>query len=351
MFRSHSEKFNANVSKTIDIVHWQEELRNLIYPPSNQPEEAAENVELLETFRTTSPPKIDWRIHDHCAAISRLYALFEEAICEIVTDYVRLTPKYFPKFEDLREPFRKQYRIGIGTILTKWAPSNSLFPFAEENIAAGLADGLRGYDKYNLLADAFLLTSENFRWSTVNKILSDIGIDKPMSLIEKDQHLSSFKEQSLMDLGSPANYLDSFVRARNEAAHGTITNVLGIKKLKEYAEFISIIVAAIGRLLCSDLIKQGLKTGETVLSAKVIKKFSDNVVVVEAVTNTSLTVGDILYVGKKNVIRAEVVSIRTGSTQHDKIELGALQRFGLKMDVPLKENFLLYRIKPETDPG
>ena len=71
----------------------------------------------LATLLPQEPSKRDWQIYDHCAALTRLYSVYEQFIGELVGEYVRLLPKLYVKYSDLPACVANQHRIGIGHIL------------------------------------------------------------------------------------------------------------------------------------------------------------------------------------------------------------------------------------------
>lgn len=124
----------------------------------------------IDILRNGAPDKLAWQILDSSAAVTRTYALWEQAICDLVEEYVGEISRLHPTYAGLAEAVRINHRVGVGYILSKWSPVNTLFSaLSEEAIADGLVNGLRG-NTYKLLTDAFLTDSDNYRADVVNRI-------------------------------------------------------------------------------------------------------------------------------------------------------------------------------------
>jgi hypothetical protein len=345
MFSGYWHKFCCDVEDVLVIVRWQEVLRDSIHSSGNAELAALIGENGLEAFRQNAPKKIVWKTFDHCASISRLYALFEDCVCELVTAYLKFIPAYFPKYEGLREKLRVHHRSGVGTILLKWALEGSPWShLMESEIASGMADGLRGMASYAILPDAFLTGQENFRWAALGKIFSEMGIDRPSQYIEGNRRLREFVEKELNNDQTAQGYLDSFVRLRNEAAHGTIAQVSSVAEIENFAAFSCLLVGAIAQMLTSDLVIEGLKCGKTLELAEVVRTWSDNVGGMRAATTTEISVGDEVYVGLQRLTKAEVVSIKIGKDSHDSLKVEPGFEFGMQMDASFKEGHRIYRL-------
>lgn len=275
MFSVLSTQFRDSINDVKSVVGWQEDLRQLVHGALGA-EHAQANTS-LSLLNTKPPQKLAWQIFDHCAAVSRLYALFEQTICDLVTEYTGLLPTVVPKFSDLCDRSRNQLRIGIGTILTKWGPDKPLYSsIREESIAAGFADGLRG-KPYHLLADAFLVSPENFRSTALGRLFSDLGFDDAISFARKYEGVRQFIETRLSSTETLESYLDLFVRTRNESSHGNISTIASAKQIIDYADFLCELFNAFAILLRSDILKRGTMTGQTQDVAEILHVYTGGI--------------------------------------------------------------------------
>jgi hypothetical protein len=72
----------AKVFQQVDTVkrsiETTDEARNLLSAPEEIPE--------LASLRSKAPTTTEWRIYDHCAALTRLYAIYERFVEEVIAD-------------------------------------------------------------------------------------------------------------------------------------------------------------------------------------------------------------------------------------------------------------------------
>jgi hypothetical protein len=163
--------------------------------------------------------------------------------------------KNCPGYSLLHERVRIQHRIGVGHILIKWSnsPTSLYANLAEKELVAGLADGLRG-TSYKLLSDAFLVDSDNFRAGPLGRLFTSLGFDNAFAWVKKYDRIVDFCQTNLSGAETPESFLDGFVRTRNEAAHGNITNLASVNEISNYADFTVLVLEALSALLRTHLI-------------------------------------------------------------------------------------------------
>lgn len=341
MFSAVINKLSNNLTDVRSIIHWQENLRTTLYAPTSASATMQIDAASLNALQSLAPNKVAWQLFDHCAAVSRIYGLFEQAVNELVSEYIVFIPKTTPLYSNLHEDTRMQYRLGVAQILSKWKSSKSLYShLAEDIIAAGLADGLRS-NKYTLLADAFLVDSDNYRTDTINRIFKRFGFDNVFAWVQVAPSIVDF----CSNIGSqPADsYLNEFVRVRNEAAHGNVATISSSKEILEYAEFVELVVKELASLLTTRMVRDGVATGYTYEIGTVLHTYSNKVVGVLSSSSLSIKNGDLLYAGKKRLEIVNVVSLRISKEDHSEIQLSPSLVFGMMLDKDIPEGANLYR--------
>ena len=333
MFTALAARLRADLDGVKTVVQWQDALRSTVHAAA-----ALGTVPLmldansLTELRSRAPAKLEWQVFDHCAAVSRIYALFEKAICDLVAEFLSFLPKVSPGYEDLHERLRQQHRSGVGQILHKWSLSHPIYgKLAERDIAAGLADGLRG-KSYALLCDAFLVDPENFRASALGRLFGGLGFDDAFAWIRNSDAVHDFCSINLAGTETADSFLDSLVRIRNEAAHGSASNLASANEIVNYAEFLALISEALAALLRTYLVRQGETKKCSLLLGEILHVWSDNVVGVRSTSQVEIKLGDRLYAGKKQIDPVEVISLRIGKTDHAAIQLVPPLEFGIKLD-------------------
>lgn len=345
MFSALLAQIENDLGEVKLIVEWQEKLRSTIYSTGAAPPPLAIAGPAVDTMRAQAPKKVPWQIFDHCAAISRIYALYEKAISDIVELYLSLLPKVFPNYADLAEKLRVQHRTGVGQILIKWSLTHPLFGgISEADIASGLADGLRA-KPYGLLGDAFLLDPGNLRTSALLRLFNGLGFENCFGWVRKHKPVCDFCVAKLAGTDTADSFLDSFVRIRNEAAHGHIANIAGAGLLADYADFVLVVVDALASLLRTELVHAGIRSKSSVLVGEVLHTWSNNIAGVRSSCDERISVGDRLYGGKKVIEVLTVQSLRIHATDHPSLLLKNALEFGIRFDKPLSEGAIIYRWK------
>lgn len=328
MFDVATNKLSIELTNIKKVISWQEQLRAAIYSPGTALIDL-DNEALLQ-LQEQAPSKVAWQLFDHCAAVSRIYGLFEQAVGELVAEYIEFVPTATPDYSGLLEETRIQYRLGVAQILSKWKSSKSLYShLSEDVIAAGLADGLRN-KSYSLIADAFLIDSDNYRTDTINRIFKRLGFDDVFAGIRKASSIAAFCSK----LGSESadSYLNEFVRVRNDAAHGNVASVSSSTEILNYAEFVELVIKELAVFLITRIIRDGVSSGHSVRLGGVLHVFSKNVVGVSSASEMTIKTGDRLYAGKKKLESVTVISLRAGNTEHSEIKLFQGFEFGLGLD-------------------
>ena len=340
MFSTLVSALYKDVEQIKCVVHWQDKVRNTLYPPPAGTPPVSLSPMDIATLQVDLPSRLSWQNFDHCATVSQVYAVFEESICDLVTQYLAFIPRIQPTYGLLPYQLRSQHRMGVGQILTKWNSASIHYRhLAESDVAMGLADGLRA-KPYQLLADAFLVDSENFRSSAIRKIFSYLDVVDCFAWVRDDPRMSAF----CLSLGQTTeSFLDDLVGARNEAAHGKVTRLFSPNMLVQYADFVALLVDVLSSLLRTRLLKNGITTGVSELVGEVIHIFSGNVVGITASANSTIIIGDKLYAGKKHINPISIVTLRIVDANHQALALSPGMTFGAGLDRKLPVGAKVYR--------
>ena len=139
----------------------------------------------LISLQATAPRRSAWSLYDHCAAITRLYAVFEGFVDALVQEYLEALPAIYPIYVELPAPIATQHRLGVAQILSKLGDSRLLFKhLTEQETLKGISAGNAG-SPYTLLADAFLTDQQNYRAEQLNKIFGYLNLNNIWAGVEK----------------------------------------------------------------------------------------------------------------------------------------------------------------------
>src|SRR6267378_2956452 len=155
MFGHLTTQLRDEVETVQKVLTTSDGLRNLLIvqyaalsSPSAEVPEGADDItkaaHALGQLLPRAPDKLDWQIYDHCAALTRLYAIYERFVGELVTEYVRQLPKLYQKYVDLPSSITTQHRAGIGQILLKMGEKGLYKKLEESVVVRELAAAIGG---------------------------------------------------------------------------------------------------------------------------------------------------------------------------------------------------------------
>ena len=344
MFIVQTAALSRDLSELRAEIQWQDELRQSLYSANPSLAPIALDNAALSVLRRSAPPKLAWQVFDACAAVTRIYALMERAICELVEEYVRQIGLIFQDYSKLNESLRVQHRSGVGHILSKWSPTRTLYSnLSEDAIAAGLADGLRG-NGYKLLSDAFLTDTDNYRSDVITRIFNKLGVSGAFDRAVKIIDAKLLCERILSAGDTPSSYLNRLVSERNEAAHGSLSSVSSVGQLLEYAEFVEILVECLAMLLRSQIVDSALAAGTAFEVARIVKKYSNCTHGARASIAAELRPGQVYFGGRGLMHEVRIEELRVGPATQASLNTDISTEFGVKLSRELPAGAILVRL-------
>lgn len=139
---------------------------------------------------------------------------------------------------------------------------------------------------------------------------------------------------------------------RNEAAHGDVDNVLGSDELIEFTHFFEVLCRSLVDFVQYDTLRRAKELGGAAVVGVISERFREDVVVTK-VSNTTLAVGDQLYVYRKGMTMiATLRSIRLDDVDVEKAEIANETEVGLRLGVRARVGCELLRLTepPMEDP-
>ena len=206
------------------------------------------------------PAIIEWRICDHSAFITRLYALYESYVLDLVRKWLVFLPTAFPKWDDLPDPLCNNYRSGVGVLLQKYGGPRTNH-LTVESIVGSIHNGLSGNPLYHLIPEAFFLELPNLREDDIIKLLNKVGVTQTKNwLNDKSSPLGEFCQSNSCTVASK---LKEFIGWRNDCSHKyiEIVEVLGLSELKNLSEFVLRICQTLTELILHNMTDYGERVG------------------------------------------------------------------------------------------
>lgn len=193
MFEEHLLTVRKNISTVRYIINTNEILRKTAFAENATTKPTSQSEELLSNIKQNIPDIEDWLVYDHCSVVTRLYAIYEGFVENLVKSWLKLIPKLFPYYLDLDERIRNTHQTGIGRLLLE-LKKNKYKDLAVEKVIGSLSDGITN-KAYELLPEAFLFHEQNLRREILDKLLADAGITNTWNWVNKHRDIKKFIEE------------------------------------------------------------------------------------------------------------------------------------------------------------
>ena len=191
-----------------------------------------------------APDRIEWRVIDHCAAVTRIYAIYEQFAQEMIREHLSLLQVHIA-FADLPERLKTSYRRGLAAILEKKEGPR----YGHLNLPALIAqyDRALSGNPYVLEPLALLMQEQNLRLPELMRLFADCGIADVDMWIEKHSTIRAFFAKHGRVGASAEHEMAELIKYRNDAAHGSISvdELPGLDYLFEFCDFVSAICEAL----------------------------------------------------------------------------------------------------------
>ncbi|MBW4561453.1 MAG: hypothetical protein KME32_09910 [Mojavia pulchra JT2-VF2] len=354
MFQNILTTVRVNISTVRSIIKTNERLRQISFGANTliQKESYEETELILDTLMQDIPRAREWRVYDHCAAVTRLYAIYERFVEDLVSDWLVLLPRLFPRYLTLEEKIRNTHQTGVGRLLLE-LKKNRYEHLSIEEVIRGLFHGTTGEAEYELLPDAFLLHEQNLRKETLVKLLADAGIADAWNWVEKHRDIQYFVQEIRASENTAEGELNELISYRNEAAHGApIDNFLGSNALLELCDFIETLCQALAELVTYQVIERKKSIGDAREIGRITEWFKGPKAGVAKVEKTTLSVGGSLFLvneARSCCQLAKIESIRmiedAKEVDKEQVEIISESEVGLKFDVDARKELRLYQLK------
>jgi hypothetical protein len=220
-----------------------------------------------EGVRHNDPGKTLWQIYDHCACLTRLYAIYAIFVEELISEYLRMLPQLYENYSELPQAVSRQHRAGFGQILLKLGDVGPYSHLREMDIIPQLSHSLTGGRPYTLLSDAFFVDRHNYRADILAKLLGSVGIEDASSQIARHPRMRGFLAERIGGSATFESELNNFVKLRNEAAHSEVTEVIGSAKFQSIADLLVVLCEILAEIFSATHSCAGFRSGNLSSSA------------------------------------------------------------------------------------
>lgn len=288
-----------------------------------------------------APDATNWKVIDHCSAVTRVYALFESFVLQVLREYLTFLSSAYT-LSELGADFKAKYTRGIGQILLD-QDKQRYHRLNIDSILSGAGDALVGKVGYQLQPEALIRAEQNLRMPELQRLFSQCGLTGIEPWINSHPAVMAFfAEQSRLS-ETAASELKQIVEYRNEAAHGEVDDVLGAEVLIEFSYFFEALCCSIVDFVQYNTLRQAKEIGRASVVGVISERFRDDVIVAK-VANATISVDDGLYVfGKGLTMMAEVKSIRLDDLDVSTATITDEKEVGLRIGVRAKVGCELIR--------
>ena len=296
--------------------------------------------------------------------IVSLYGFLERYVEDVIFEYLQIISGYCHGYESLPLAIRKNHlNLSIEKI-TKLKSQKGI----EESIRVAkinstiksMGSMFGGQDDFILNFDAYLEHTSNFRYESINKIFSQVGIDNISRLCVKNANfMESLCEKYNLDddvnhqvaLSLLIAELDDLAQRRNEVAHGVIVDSIeSLEISRSRIRFIESYVCAMDEILSTSLDEFRAASARRIELGKPDKVFQNinvigfNKIEIDTGSEINLSVGDeLLAINEKSdrkVLTGQVISLELASEKKERIKIPCDSPATIQVDFNLSEHFI-----------
>ncbi len=296
----------------------------------------------------TAPDGVHWRIIDHCTAVTRIYAIYEQFVHEMIREHISLLQGRLA-FSDLPQKIRDSYRRGLAKIIERIdGPRYQDVDLAQ--IISGYSGALSG-GQYTIEPRAILMQEQNLRLAELHRFLGDSGIDGVQDWLS--QHPSVRRFFSLGDriAASVATELSELIKFRNDAAHGSISvsDIMGVGSLVEFCEFISAMCEAISELVQKAGLDELVRHNHARSVGRVESSLKDGLVAITNPSGSFLKGSTIYLCTPTQCVERTIVNIRINDEDFEQIQTDGKKEVGFLLDAPCRKGAVIIMMVQSHD--
>ena len=289
------------------------------------------------------PGRADWAVYDHCAGITRLYAIYERFVRDLVTAWLKLIPSLFATYSVLPDSLRKQHILGVARVLPRLGDRRYQH-LATDQIIGGLYRGQMGGQEYELLYELFAITERNLRLDALVELFSRVAIPDIKTWLDYHHDLQSFMSTTCGGQETVDSKLNALVSYRNEAAHGEdVGQVIGLNDFLDLVAFIQTLCVAVAECAFHCVCECQVTNSSMITLGKVTEVFPIPRAVVAVLTNSETAVGqEVVIMNNTSCKQAKIISLQLNGAPIQTAVVTSPTELGIKFDfLPAKGSQML----------
>lgn len=288
------------------------------------------------------PNFLDWRIFDHCAAVSRLYAIYEQFVTDVVAAWLQALPLLYPAYADLPVTIRNEHRAGTGRIIND-AGKGRFQHLSLQALVGSLLGGISAAVPFSFCIDTFTV-KENLRRNPLETFFARVGIPHMWTWIEAHPKMQRFVAEVLGGAETAESQLTLFVTYRNEAAHGTVNNVLLPAGLQTLADYVQILCEVISEKVNHEWLFIEVNKGTAQYVGEVLESFPVPSAIVVSMSEECVAIGDSLICTRDNdCMTTSIEDLQLDGLAVESVSAPVGAEVGMRVSLLPKVNAKLYR--------
>lgn len=304
-----------------------------------------EFIGLHETLLADRDPaaRQEMKIYSVSSCVTRLYGIFEHFVETQISDYLDVIPDLCA-FQDLSELMRKEYRIGISHLLNRLdGPRYNHLNHGD--LIRWYHEALAAQQPYRFVAEALTRHDENLRLSVLRDMLKRVQLDDLQGWITHHEAIQALYEDKMAISSLVESELKNFVELRNDAAHGSLSNLPGSETLQRYCIMVSALIEAISSYFYREVILWRDRVGKAKCLGEVIEVFErPRAFILALEPKFSVAINSSVHmVGRWSCTESAIDSIHLDDQAMDGVAaLGARLEVGLVCSTLPKRKSMLY---------
>ncbi|MDY6803366.1 MAG: MAE_28990/MAE_18760 family HEPN-like nuclease [Cyanobacteriota bacterium] len=340
MLEEITNKVRVSIATIRGVTKTNNRLREIASARENETlKELNSNVNFRELIEGL-PREYEWGKYENSAVLTRLYAVYERFVEDLIKEWLQLLPNLVPNYSDLEARIKNTHREGVGRLLLE-LNKRRFQNLSPEKIVKGLCEGVTGDGEYELISEAFLLQEQNLRKDILEKLLADAGIyDRTWNWVKKHREVKRFVEENQENENTAEGELNQLIYYRNDAAHGFLDRIIGTQELLDLTYFIESLCQALAELVTYRIISLQTRAGEAREIGKITEWFKKPRAAVAIINDISLSVGDSLFLvsEESSYCRlATIESMKISDRSQQQLQITAATEVGLKFDLDAKK--------------
>lgn len=348
------EKVLRDIAATSMLAQFNDHVRSHIIDEADLSAFAAQAgaTNYIEARRYVAEP-LQWKVFSHCASVTRLYALYEGFVYELISAWLTIVPSLYGSYARLPEAITKQHRVGAGVLLQKLGGGSRTEKLTELSLVQPIFSGLNGQQSFTLIPDAFFIDLRNLRHDELCGLFKKVSLDDLSSWLGGHTDLQAMCDAAGTTL---VGRLTELIDFRNEASHAReeIAETLGVSAFQEIADFIQALCAALHQFVMVRYVDVLQDMGRLELIGKITEYLPrPDAAILTTQGGVRVSVGDEVIVrGNRICFSAKIIDLQDHDQSLETIDANAGYELGVRFNPTVaNEGVQIFRLRPANSPG